>query len=116
MASPHSEWSLYQSLLAADEAGIKIEMVGGVGYWEFMPSPQHQSKVFEIQKTIRPAHSELGCVCLHYADIYIRFPDGSFKRPDISIFCHPIPDEESQAAVTQIPEAVVEIVGKGSEK
>lgn len=35
------------------------------------------------------------------------FPDGSWKRPDISIFCR---EPEEEGLVTLIPEAVVEIV------
>jgi Uma2 family endonuclease len=51
--------------------------------------------------------------CYHYADIYIRFPDGSLKRPDISVFCREI--EDSDEAITAVPEAVIEVVSKGYE-
>ncbi len=48
-------------------------------------------------------------------DIYIAFPDGSLKRPDVSIFCNEPPDNEKDSATTLIPEAVIEIVSKGYE-
>lgn len=43
--------------------------------------------------------------------MYIKFPDGSIKRPDISIFCRE-PDEEDEA-ITLVPAAVIEIVSPG---
>lgn len=45
--------------------------------------------------------------------LYIRFPDGSLKRPDLAIF-YRRPDEQDQA-ITLIPEAVIEIISTGSE-
>ena len=53
------------------------------------------------------------CACVDVADVYINFPDGSLKRPDISIFCRE-PDEEDEA-ITLVPEAVIEIISKGYE-
>jgi len=49
----------------------------------------------------------------HAADVYISFPDGSLKRPDISIFCHE--PEEEEEAIRLVPEAVVEVISKGFE-
>jgi Uma2 family endonuclease len=45
--------------------------------------------------------------------VLVRFPDGSFKRPDIAVFCRS--PEEQDEAVTLVPEAVIEIVSKGYE-
>ena len=53
------------------------------------------------------------CACFHAADVYVKFWDGSLKRPDISVFCRQ-PDEETEA-VTLLPEAVVEIISSGYE-
>jgi Uma2 family endonuclease len=50
---------------------------------------------------------------VHAGDVYISFPDGSLKRPDISIFCRE-PDEDDEA-ITLVPEAVIEIISKGYE-
>lgn len=47
------------------------------------------------------------------SDVYVSFPDGSLKRPDISIFCQEPAEEEE--AITLVPEAVIEIVSKGFE-
>ena len=52
-------------------------------------------------------------MCVHIADVYISFPDGSLKRPDISVFCRE-PDEEEEA-VSLVPEAVIEVISKGYE-
>lgn len=96
---------------AGEESGIKLELVGGLPVWEAFPSVRHQSESFRIQSSIRPAspfQNPTACTCFHAADIYVKFPDGSLKRPDIAIFCH-VPDEQTKA-VTMIPEAVVEII------
>jgi Uma2 family endonuclease len=50
---------------------------------------------------------------VHAADVYISFPDGSLKRPDIAIFCRD-PDEEEEA-ITLVPRAVIEVISKGYE-
>jgi Uma2 family endonuclease len=62
---------------------------------------------------VEEATNEKECDCIHAADVYISFPDGSLKRPDISIFCVE-PDEEEEA-LTLVPEAVVEVISKGFE-
>lgn len=92
-----------------EEAGVKLEIAGGIPTWEAFPSLRHQRHVFRIQNSIRPVAGDgSGCGCVHAADVYVRFPDGSLKRPDISIFCRE--PEEQTTAVTMIPEAVIEIV------
>lgn len=100
--------------LRAEELGIRLEVVGGLPIWEAHPLYKHQKAVDRIRATIRPSSTEAGtCACIHAADVYVAFPDGSLKRPDISIFCRE-PDEEDEA-VTLIPEAVIEVVSKGYE-
>ena len=107
-------------LIAADEAGIKLEIVSGLTSWEAFPAKRHQKAVFRIQQTIhridrsiKPSADDSPCGCFHYSDIYIRFPDGSIKRPDISIFCTD-PEEEIEA-IEQVPDAVIEVISKGYE-
>ncbi len=51
---------------------------------------------------------------MHYADLHIKFPDGSDNRSDVSIFCRE--PSETESAVTEVPEAVIEIISKGYEK
>lgn len=98
----------------ADQAGVRLEIVGGVPMWEAFPAVKHQEAVDRIRATLKVSDAaQTGCGCFHYADIYIQFPDGSLKRPDISIFCRR-PDEEEHA-VTLVPEAVIEIISKGYE-
>src|SRR5947207_714191 len=89
-------------IMQADEAGIRLESIGGITVWEAMPVARHQDRVFKIQSSIRAAPGRAGsCECRQYADVVILFPDGSKKRPDIAIFCS---EPELDAEITQIPE------------
>ena len=45
--------------------------------------------------------------------MYIRFPDGSFRSPDVAIYCEEPPDVDG--ALDVLPVAVVEIVSAGYE-
>lgn len=101
--------------LRADELGIRLEIVGGLPIWEPQPVWRHQKAIDRIRATIErlPSDPGRGCGCIHISDVYISFPDGSLKRPDIAIFCRE-PEEEDEA-ITLIPEAVIEVVSKGYE-
>jgi Uma2 family endonuclease len=99
-------------LLRANELGIKLEIVAGLPVWEASPVIRHQAAVDRIRESIKSVSED--CECFHIADIYVQFPDGSLKRPDISIFCRE--PEETDEAVEMIPDAVIEIISKGYEK
>lgn len=109
--------ALFQQFLRADEElGLKLELTAGWPTWEFAPSVRHQRLIDRIRASIKPApktgsHSGGGCV--HLADVYIQFADGSLKRPDIALFCQPPPEVDT--ALTLVPEAVIEIISRGSE-
>jgi len=99
----------------AEELGIRLEYVNGIPIWEASPVIRHQRITDRIRASITATHSEEErCGCIHYADIYILFPDGSIKRPDISIFCEEPAEEDTMCEM--IPEAVIEILSKGYEK
>ena len=99
----------------ADASGFKLEMTNGIPTWEAFPVFRHQKKIDVIRTSLKPLQQAFGgCECIHVADLTIQFPDGSVKRPDISIFCQE-PDEQDTAC-TQIPEVVIEIISKGYEK
>ncbi len=102
-------------LLRAEELGIKLEIVNGLPVWEASPVIRHQTAVDRIRDSIKRTEA-MGktCDCFHVADIYIQFPDGSLKRPDISIFCRT--PTETDEAVKEIPDAVIEVISKGYEK
>jgi Uma2 family endonuclease len=104
-----------EKFLKAEELGIKLEMVGGLAIWEAHPVYKHQKAVDRIRDSIRAskAKGKKKCDCIHVADVYVQFPEGSLKRPDISIFCREPAEEEE--AITLVPEAVIEIVSKGYE-
>lgn len=95
----------------AEELGIRLEIVRGLPIWEAAPVWKHQKAVDRIRDTIRPAGG--ACACVHAADVYVHFRDGSLTRPDIALFCRE-PDEEEEA-ITLVPEAVIEVVSKGYE-
>jgi Uma2 family endonuclease len=95
--------------------GVRLEVTSGIPTWEAFPNIRHQRKTDRIRESIRPAQGHItDCACVHYADIYVKFPDGSLKRPDIAIFCGE-PEEETEA-VTMLPEAVIEILSAGYEE
>jgi Uma2 family endonuclease len=100
--------------LRAEELGIRLEVVGGLAIWEARPVWKHQKAVDRIRKSITPRPgAATGCACVHAADVYVQFGDGSLKRPDVSIFCRE-PDEEEDA-IRLVPEAVIEVVSRGYE-
>lgn len=101
-------------LLKAEELGVRLEIVGGLPMWESSPVYRHQKEVDRVRASIEPIPgSDEGCACIHAADVYVAFPEGSLKRPDISIFCRE-PDEQEEA-VKLVPEAVIEVISKGFE-
>ena len=97
----------------ADDAGVKLEITGGIPTWEAFPGMRHQKTIGRIFVSVeRLSGSE--CACFQVSDAYIKFPDGSLKRPDIAIFCEEPPDIDE--AYPQIPEAVLEVLSKDYEK
>jgi len=101
---------LTATFLRAEEIGIRLEIVGGLPIWESHPPYRHQKAVDRIRARIDklPQSSYI-----HVADVYISFPDGSVKRPDIAIFCRE--PEEQDEMIKLVPEAVIEVVTKGYE-
>jgi Uma2 family endonuclease len=98
--------------LLAEQLGIRLETIGGLAIWEAQPVYRHQKAVDRIRASIK-ARDGSACAFVHVADVYVQFPDGSLKRPDIAIFCRE-PSEEEEA-ITLVPEAVIEVVSKGYE-
>lgn len=103
--------------LRAEELGIRLEIVQGLPIWEPYPVYKHQKAVDRIRATITTVEaspaSEDKCSCVHASDVYVSFPDGSLKRPDVSIFCRE--PEEEEEAIRLVPEAVIEVISKGYE-
>jgi Uma2 family endonuclease len=82
--------------------------------WEAAPSYRHQDAALRIVNSIHPVeNSEQRCGCFKALDVVVRFPDGSQKRPDISIFCEEPP---ADTEIEMLPAAVVEIISRGYEK
>ncbi|HSK72768.1 MAG TPA: Uma2 family endonuclease [Pyrinomonadaceae bacterium] len=100
--------------LSAEELGIKLEIAGKLKIWEASPVYKHQKEIDRIRASFKkPTDEETDCACIDVADVYVQFPDGSLKRPDISVFCRE--PEEEEEAIKQVPEAVVEVISKGYE-
>ena len=92
-----------------------MEIIGGLGVWEVMPSKRHIKAEARIERSVRPNPDlSADCGCHAYRDLYVRFPEGSLRRPDVAVYCRE-PDEEDEA-VTLVPEAVIEVVSRGSER
>ena len=107
--------TLQQTLLQANELGIRLEIVNGLPIWEAQPLYRHQKHIERIcQGITKGASADSNCSCTHAMDVYVQFPNG-LKRPDISIFCREPTEEEQDYALTIIPEAVIEVVSKGFE-
>jgi len=106
---------LLEHLMQADEFGVKLEVVQGSYSWEFFPSPLHQAILGDIAQSLRRgANSDSGCGCFSIMDAYIKFPDGSLKRPDLMIYCER--PQVTREALRVVPEAVVEVLSPGSER
>ncbi len=109
-----SDSELMRIMDEAHDAGVKLEIHQGLPIWEFLPAPLHTMEAERIAQSVRTTSaSSQGCGCFRFQDMSIKFPDGSIRRPDISIYCErPEPTQES---TTSIPKAVVEVVSPGSE-
>src|SRR5262249_27999534 len=105
-----------ERFITADELGIRLEIISGLPIWEPSPVYKHQKAVDRIRATIEkiiPVDGSQEGACVHAADVYVSFPDGSLKRPDIAIFCRE-PQEEDEA-IKLVPDAVIEVISKGYE-
>lgn len=110
MATDRQDIAAYLSWLTEHApTQLRLEITGGVPTWRLLPSVRHQIVIDRIRASIEPAQvSTSSCPCYHLSDVGLRFPDGSFKRPDIAIFCTEPPEIDESWA--QVPEAVIEIV------
>jgi Uma2 family endonuclease len=97
----------------ADEVGVKLEITAGIPTWEAFPGSRHQKAVLRALMSVERSATP-DCGCFQLPDVYIKFPDGSLKRPDIAIFCEEPPEQDE--ALEQIPEAVLEVLSKDYEK
>ena len=106
---------LFERLVqSADGSAVKIEMTAGMPTWEAMPGRRHQRINLAVVNSVRRAPKGKGeCGYRALIDVYIRFPDGSFRSPDVAIYCEEPPDVVG--ALDVLPVAVVEIVSAGYE-
>ena len=109
-----SEELLERLVQSADHSAVKIQMTAGMPTWEAMPGRRHQRINLAVVNSVRRAPQTKGdCGCHAVIDVYIRFPDGSFRSPDAAIYCDEPPDVDG--ALEMLPVAVVEIVSAGYE-
>lgn len=110
-----SEELLERLVAAADHSEVRIEMTAGMPTWEAMPGVRHQRVIMKVANSVRRrTGSEGDCGCHTLIDVYVRFKDGSFRSPDVAIFCVEPPDVDGATDI--IPAAVIEIVSMGYEK
>lgn len=99
---------------SADHSHVKLQMTAGVPTWEAMPGFKHQRIVQSVFLSVRRAPgSEGDCGCHRFTDVMICFQDGSFRSPDVAIYCQEPPDVDGAGDV--IPVAVIEIVNQDYE-
>lgn len=110
-----SQETLERLVQAADHSEVKLEMTAGMPTWEAMPGVRHQRIILSVWSSVRRRTGWEGdCGCHSVVDVYVRFPDGSFRSPDVAIYCQELPDVDGATDV--IPVAVIEIVSDGYEK
>ena len=103
-------------LMVADRTIRLLVLGNGRRIWEASPSPYHQMLIDDIRASIRPlalVEDQPSCGCHHISDAYIRLPDSSLVRPDIAIFCAPLPRQRN--ALRIIPAAVIEVISPNYE-
>jgi Uma2 family endonuclease len=98
----------------ADSIGVRLEIIDGLPVWEASPVYFHQAEIDRIRSSIHALESS-ECTCQHVADVYFRFKDGSLKRPDIAVLSRTPLLEEMFDPLTQVPEAVIEVISEGYE-
>lgn len=92
---------------------IRLEITGGIPTWEASPGVRHQRIVDRVRASLKRSARVGESRCFQVASVSIRFPDGSLKQPDITIFSEELPSQDD--AVTVVPDAVIEIVSRGYE-
>lgn len=100
---------------SADHSHVRLQMTAGVPTWEAMPGWRHQRIILDVRDSVRrPSGEEGDCGCHAGVDVMVRFPEGSFRSPDVAIFCQLPPDRDG--AVDILPAAVIEVVSAGYEE
>jgi Uma2 family endonuclease len=101
-------------LLEADAIAVRLEIIEGLPVWEASPVYFHQVEIDRIRSSIERSRKASGS--LHdVSNVYVRFSDGSLKRPDIALLNRTPLESEMDSALEIVPEAVVEIISEGYE-
>ena len=95
-------------VLKSDHSMVKVELTAGVPTWEAPFTLLHQRTVAEIQASLRLAE---GCHAIQNA--HVRFPEGSFRSPDLAIYDRDVPDTDGATDV--IPVVALEVLSPGFE-
>ena len=96
------------AVFAAGEIGVRLDLLAGTGTWSLDGTVRHAEALARIARST--VLVDPGVIL---ARVVVRFPDGSWSTPDLAVY--PREPDEEDTAVTLIPEAVVEVVSKGSE-
>lgn len=96
---------------SADHSHVNLQLTAGTTTWEAMPGVRHQRIIADVWSSLRRARAD-GCHAV--MDVMVRFPEGSFRSPDVAIYCQSLPDKDGATDI--LPAAVVEIVSAGYEE
>lgn len=111
--APIDEQTLWKVFAQGEDLGLRFELTPGGITWETMPGLRHQELALQVYGSVRPRQIASGCGCYPGFDVYVWLPNGTVKRPDISIFCRR--PEEEEGFIHMVPEAVIEITSPDSE-
>lgn len=90
--------------------GVKLEVFDGFALWEVSGTVRHQNAVARVRASFDPR----GTGAIIFRDVSVEYPDGSLRRPDLSIW--PSQPDEQDEPVRGVPLATIEFVAPGSER
>ena len=96
-------------VLDSDHSMVKVELTDGVPTWEAPFTLLHQRTVAD-SPVIPPSGTE-GCHAIQNA--YVRFPEGSFRSPDLAIYDRDVPDTDGATDVILV--VALEVLSPGFE-
>ena len=88
-----------------EELGLRFELTDSGLTLKAMPGVEHQRSIYQIQRSMDTVQAYgRPCGCQYVADVDLVFPDGTVKRPDVSVSCKR--PGQLEGFVHGVPEAV----------
>lgn len=97
-----------------DNTGYITEYSNGEIYY-FSPNARHSVSINNIVSILR---RKLPNTCLAISELHVKFDDGEYKVPDISVFCSTdIKDKfENDLLHLEVPKLIFEVLSESTEK